>query len=38
MMCEVFIWVRCRCLLVICAVAYVFSGGSLTEPSEGEFL
>ncbi len=32
MMCKVFIWVLYGCLVVICAVAYVFGGGSLTEP------
>jgi hypothetical protein len=37
MMCKVFIWVLYGCLVVICAVAYVFGGGSLTEPVEGEF-
>jgi hypothetical protein len=34
MMCKVFIWVLYGCLVVICAVAYVFGGGSLTEPGE----
>ena len=32
MMCKVLIWVLCGCLVVKCAVAYVFGGGSLTEP------
>ncbi len=32
MMCKVFIGVLYGCLIVICAVAYVFDGGSLTEP------
>jgi hypothetical protein len=35
MMCRVFIWLRYECLIVICAVAYVYYGGSLTEPVEG---
>jgi hypothetical protein len=37
MMCKVFIWLRYECLIVICAVAYVFDGGSLTEPVKFEF-
>ena len=36
-MCKVFIWVFCGCFIVICAVAYVFGGGSLTEPVKVDF-
>ncbi len=32
MVCKVFIRVLYGCLVVICAVAYVFGGDSLTEP------
>ena len=34
MVCKVFIWVFYECLSFICAVAYIFGGGSLTEPVE----
>jgi len=37
MVCKVFIWLRYECLIVLCAVAYVFDGGSLTEPVKFEF-
>ena len=38
MTCKVFIWVLYDgCLVVICAVAYVFGGGSLTEPVKVDF-
>ena len=32
MICMLFIWSGYECLIVLCAVAYVFCGGSLTEP------